>query len=330
MSGESHASARREPLAKAQLQRSPGSMSGESSSRGSRMAAPEQAGFNGAPARCPGRGSGSGGRRPRRWCFNGAPARCPGRAVGPPAAHDAAACFNGAPARCPGRGRGHVRALLNQDATASTEPRLDVRGEQRPSVPDDAPTMLQRSPGSMSGERLHPRSGSRGATCFNGAPSSMTGRERQGAGARGRVRVGASTEPRLDVRGEPPLGRCVRGGLPLQRSPGSMSGERMRSASLSPGFVLRFNGAPDGCPGRACPTIVVEPGRAALLQRSPGSMSGESYVAGCGRGPGHHRFNGAPARCPGRSSRRVGNGRQRKVSASTEPRLDVRGERVRR
>jgi len=161
---------------------------------------------------------------------------------------------------------------------ASTEPRLDVRGERAAAV----------------GDRIHLRAAS--------TEPRLDVRGELHVGGAGLLQVGASTEPRLDVRGE------VRSEKPvplvyslLQRSPGSMSGEslalrhlRARKNTSGIASVARRNLSKVGVFLRALSRTLDK------LQRSPGSMSGESA---------------ARASVYGSS-----------FDASTEPRLDVRGE----
>ena len=277
------------------LQRSPGSMSGESAADRQPPLRRGQYRFNGAPARCPGRVEPS--KRRGAPSFNAvvsrfsgeSPARCPGRGASTeprlcrgaeealanltrlcPASTEPrldvrgenymCACVLrciGAPARCPGRGWSGTTWIRRPPRVASTEPRLDVRGEAGARARCPTVTAFQRSPGSMSGERTIVMLRAR------------------------RCRGFPATEPRLDVRGEVsgrPRGRGSRihG---LQRSPGSMSGERC------------------GGNGRALGQHL-----GSTLQRSPGSMSGE-------------RLETAAGSC-----------QRRRAAASTEPRLDVRGE----
>ena len=272
--------------------------------------------------------------------FNGAPARCPGRAVRGAATSHAGSSFNGAPARCPGRAP--MRLVRTRHPHASTEPRLDVRGESA-----QAPKTRLACSSASTEPRLDVR-GEGTPTCsarswppgFNGAPARCPGRGSHAARFADSRGDGASTEPRLDVRGEPPHASR------LPRLDVRESHDGLASA--------RFNGAPARCPGRgACR----EPRRRSpgsmsgelrrALQRSPGSMSGESLDA---EKPVTVRrgFNGAPARCPGRGGKSRQHGpavalqrspgsmsgesraragrRARAPRASTEPRLDVRGE----
>ena len=156
---------------------------------------------------------------------------------------------------------------------------------------------LQRSPGSMSGERSRSavRTRRRCSSRFNGAPARCPGRAR-GAG-RGGAPI-ASTEPRLDVRGEACVG-VTRG---------------VRAASTEPRLDVRGEARATG--SRRSPR--------ASLQRSPGSMSGESCVGATTDAEALGSFNGAPARCPGRAA--PGLAQPVGLRASTEPRLDVRGE----
>ena len=199
--------------------------------------------------------------------FNGAPDRCPGRVRERPCPLEVLLTrprFNGAPARCPGR----VESV--DDASSAI-------------------ASLQRSPGSMSGEsRSGDLNAARPSITASTEPGSMSG-ERTGATERHQLACetirSASTEPRLDVRGEADTSEVLERGAPLQdvlqRSPGSMSGERLVTAQV--GRVQRgcFNGAPARCPERL-----------SLRRRARRSRQAVAWSSS---------FNGAPARCPGRA-----------------------------
>ena len=245
--------------------------------RGERVSRRDPAGacrFNGAPDRCPGRGDVAPAPATAPRCFNGAPDRCPGRAGCTGGSGTMLTGFNGAPDRCPGRGRRRPRVHLV--CFNGAPDRCPGRAAGPAGRLGAVANVLQRSPGSMSGES----------------------RSRRGLDDAAGLDA-ASTEPRIDVRGEVlDVAHARALGVRFNGAPDRCPGESARVARYAGGPSMRFNGAPDRCPGR---------GRLRLRASDRARL----------------RFNGAPDRCPGRASARTLAARRR---ASTEPRIDVRGE----
>ena len=308
----------------APLQRSPGSMSGERPlAPGSRLRPPDAAStepridvrgestrpasrgacrdrFNGAPDRCPGRGLIVRMARPlRRPVLQRSPGSMSGeRPSGGAGAGTASASTE---PRIDVRGEPASSSIARRDRAASTEPRIDVRGEPRRARPRLRPC-FNGAPDRCPGRAASPIARQRLIGRLQRSPGSMSGERPDVDGPSAHRSAGASTEPRIDVRGEPRAGTGADLVPELQRSPGSMSGESLVAGA--PSVRRRFNGAPDRCPGRA---------RARAAARASDAS-----------------FNGAPDRCPGRAVRERPTPPWRQQRASTEPRIDVRGEERRR